>query len=92
MPRTRSAKKNLRKTSKRTLRNRWRKERLKKVLRDFQASLASKDASRISTSLTAAQRALDKAGSKGLLHRNTVARRKARLALAANKAKARISA
>ena len=92
MPRTRSAKKNLRKTIKRTLRNRWRKERLKKVLREFQTSLASKDQACIAAALKSAQRALDKAGSKGLLHRNTAARRKARLALAAKKARALLSA
>jgi len=89
MPRTRSAKKNARKTVKRTLRNKLRKERLKKIVRAFQDTLKKKsDEATVKTSLVKAQRAIDKAGSKGWIHKNTVNRKKSRLARAANKAKA----
>lgn len=92
MPRTRSAKKNMRKTRKRTLRKRLRKERLKKVVRGFQEALEERDATKITETLRKVQRALAKAGTKGLIHRNAVNRRKARLARAANKAKASVPA
>jgi small subunit ribosomal protein S20 len=85
MPKTRSAKKNVRKTLTHTLRNRLRKERLKKVIRAFQAVLKSGDAAKAREALVKAQRALDKAASKGWLHKNAANRKKARMALAANK-------
>ena len=88
MPRTRSAKKNVRKTLKLTLRNRLRRERLKKVVRKFHDAVQTKDQTRTQETLTSAQRALDKAASKGFIHRNAANRKKSRLAKAARKAAA----
>ncbi|MBN2711070.1 MAG: 30S ribosomal protein S20 [Planctomycetes bacterium] len=81
-----SAKKRIRQSLKRTLRNRVRKERLKKVVKGFNKALESKDSGVIGTELKKVSGAIDKAGKKGLLHKNAVNRKKSRLAKAANKA------
>jgi small subunit ribosomal protein S20 len=86
MAHTLSAKKRVRQNHKRALRNRSRKERLKKAIRGFTSALEAGDAAAIDTELTKAQKAVDKARTKGILHRRNADRRKARLAQAANRA------
>ncbi len=86
MPNIASAKKRVRQSAKRTMRNRVRKERIKKVLKSFNAVLETKDAGQIETGLRAAAKALDKSKTKGYVHPNTVNRKKSRLAKAANRA------
>jgi small subunit ribosomal protein S20 len=81
-----SAKKRVRQSEKRNLRNKVRKERIKKVIRTFDDAIKAGKEEDINTSLIAAQRAIDKAKTKGLFHRKTADRKKARLALAANRA------
>jgi len=81
-----SAKKRIRQNEKRRLRNRGRKERLKTALRGFQSALQSGEPQAINEELRKAQKALDKAQAKGILHRCNADRRKGRLALAANRA------
>jgi small subunit ribosomal protein S20 len=88
MANIKSAQKRVRQTKKRTMRNRARKERLKKAIKTFSTALESKDNSAINEELKKASRAIDKAGSKGIMHKNTVARRKSRMARAAAKASA----
>lgn len=77
MPHTSTAKKRLRQSEKRNLRNRMRKTRLKSVTKDV---LIATDAATAAESLKAAYRELDMAAKKGVIHPNTAARRKARLA------------
>jgi small subunit ribosomal protein S20 len=83
-----SAKKRIRQNEKRRLRNRGRKERLKRTLRGFHAALDGGDAGTITEELRKAHKALDKAQTKGILHRRSADRRKSRLARAANRAAA----
>lgn len=85
MPNIKSAKKRMRQSVKRTARNRVRKEKLKKALRSYRGALAAGDASVAAQELVKATRAVDKAGVKGILHKNTVNRKKSRLARAANR-------
>ena len=81
-----SAKKRIRQNEKRRLRNRVRKERLKKALRGFDEAIKGDDKQIVPDELKKVQRALDKAETKGILHRRNADRRKARLAKAANRA------
>jgi len=96
MPQIKSAKKRVRQTENRTARNRGRKERFKKTVREFRKVIASPEkaaeAAGSSVATLAAQqlakitKAIDKAGDKHIIHRNAVNRRKSRAAIAINKA------
>ena len=86
MPQIKSAKKRMRQEVKRAARNRGRKERLKKALKAFKVVLAKPRADAAGEALSSVAKAIDKAGAKGVLHRNAVNRRKSRAALALNKA------
>ncbi len=88
MPIIASAKKRMRQTKKRTLRNRVRKERLKKAIRKFNDAVKSNDSASVANELRAVSKAVDKAGVKGILHKNAVNRKKSRLAKAASRAAA----
>ena len=93
MPNIKSAAKRMRQTVKRTARNRVRKEKLKKALKTFKAAVRKADAPganpevarAVADGLKVVTKAVDKAGTKGTLHRNAVNRRKSRLAKAANR-------
>lgn len=79
MPIIKSAKKRVRVSRKATVRNVKTKRTLKSALKSFQSSLTG-------TSHSQAQSALDKAGKKGVLHKNKVARKKRQLAKSAKAA------
>lgn len=83
MPIIKSAKKRVRVARKATVRNAKTKRTLKTALKAFQASLTSKKAD---GSHAKVQSALDKAGKKGVMHKNKVARKKRQLAAAAKAA------
>jgi len=80
MPTSLSAKKRVRQNAKRRARNRMVKSIVRTQTRKLVAALDSGNAETASTEFRATARALDKAVSKGVLHRNTAARRKSRLA------------
>jgi small subunit ribosomal protein S20 len=86
MPNIKSAKKRVRQTEKRTLRNRAHKERLKKAVRAFGEEIKGADVGKRKDAVSKIQKAVDKAGVKGIIHKNTVNRKKSRLAKAANRA------
>jgi small subunit ribosomal protein S20 len=73
---------------KRHQRNMATKSALKTSTKKVQGSIADGDADTIVADQRAAARALDKAASKGVMHKRTVARKKSRLARAANAASA----
>lgn len=79
MPNTASAKKKMRQAKKRTLRNRLVKAKIKAAIKKFNEALQSKDVENIKSALIGAVKALDKAASKGVIHKNTAARKKSRL-------------
>lgn len=79
MPIIKSAKKRVRVSQKATVRNVKTKRSLKGALKSFHASLTG-------ASLSEAQSALDKAGKKGVMHKNKVARKKRQLAKTAKAA------
>ena len=74
-----SALKRARQTEKRTANNRLNKSRLRTELRKLRASIAAGDRQQADTALRAAISTLDKSVQKGVLHKNTVARKLSRL-------------
>ena len=83
-----SALKRHRQTLKRTARNQALRTRLRHAVRAVRQAVVGKDLAAAEETLRSAARALDKAVSKGLLHRNNAARRVARLSRAVSKLKA----
>jgi len=91
MPNTKQALKRMRVTEKRTARNRHVKSTVKTAVRRFGETLAKGSLESASDKLTAAVKVLDKAAGKGVLHKNTAARKKSRMAKRLNKLTAAIS-
>jgi len=81
-----SAKKRMRQNLKRRARNRAIKSATRTQVRKFLAALGSGDLQAAQDQFRLAARALDKAAGRGVLHKNTVARQKSRLAAKLNEA------
>lgn len=82
MPHLKSAKKRLRQTIKRNEHNRAVKKALKKQLKAMLEVAGQKDGTveKLKTEATAAVKKLDKAAARGIIHRNTAARKKSQIA------------
>ncbi len=85
MPNIQSAKKRVKVNKTKNLRNRMVKTGVKTSLKKFNAALAE-GVEPAAAQLSATTSALDKAVTKGVMHKNAANRRKARLAKAINKA------
>jgi small subunit ribosomal protein S20 len=79
MANTASARKRIRQTEKRTIRNRARKSRVRTFLRKVEQAIAGGDHAAAREALRVAQPELQRAATKGVMHRNTVARKMSRL-------------
>jgi small subunit ribosomal protein S20 len=77
-----------RQNEKRRMRNKAVRSALKTEAKKVRAAVVEGDAEAAQAQARVAARALDKAASKGVLHGRTAARRKSRLAKAANRAAA----
>jgi small subunit ribosomal protein S20 len=77
-----SALKRHRQSEKRRVRNQAIKTRLRHLVRDVRTALGERNAEAAAERLSRAARALDKAVTKGVLHRNSASRKIARLARA----------
>lgn len=84
MANTRSSKKDLRRIAKKRVTNLNAKSALKTYVKKVRTALATGDAATTESSLKAAVSALDKAQQRGIIHKNQAARRKSRIARAAN--------
>lgn len=80
-----SALKRHRQSERRRIRNKGAKTKLRHVVRTVRDSIDKQDGASATTALAAATKALDKAATKGVIHRNTAARRVARLMRAVHK-------
>jgi len=87
LPNIQSAKKRVKVSEKKNLHNRIIKSGMRTSIRKFEAAIAS-DAQNAGTQLSATSAVIDKAASKGVLHKNAANRKKARLAKQMNKAAA----
>ncbi|MCK8785856.1 30S ribosomal protein S20 [Roseomonas sp. NAR14] len=79
MANTASARKRIRQTEKRTARNRARRSRTRTFLRKVEEAIVGGDKSQADAAFRAAQPELHRAATKGVFHRNMVARKLARL-------------
>lgn len=77
MPRLKSSKKAMRKSSSANERNRARRSQLRTAIKKVRSAATGKEAQE---AYTEAERLLDRAGRKNLVHRNTASRTKSRLA------------
>ncbi len=87
MPNIQSAKKRVKVSEKKNLRNRIVKSGMRTSIRKFEAVIAS-DPQNAGAQLSATSAVIDKAASKGVVHKNAANRKKARLARQMNKAAA----
>lgn len=79
MANTASARKRIRQTAKRTERNQARKSRMRTFIKKVEAAIAGGDQESAAAALRAAQPEMHRAVTKGVAHRNTVARKLSRL-------------
>ncbi len=74
-----SARKRIRQTERRTERNRMRKSRVRTFVKKVESAIAGGDRGAAAEALRAAQPELQRAATKGVIHRNTVMRKLSRL-------------
>jgi small subunit ribosomal protein S20 len=86
MANTKSSKKDLRRTVKRRARNLGTRSALKTFVKKVKVAAATGEVATTQAALVSAVSALDKASQRGIIHKNQAARRKSRIAKAANKA------
>ena len=79
MANTASARKRIRQTAKRTLRNHARKTRMRTFIKKVEAACASGDKAAAAEALRVAQPEMQRAVGKGVAHLNTVSRKLSRL-------------
>ena len=75
-----SSRKRIRQNAKRRARNRWRKSQVKDVVRQFNAALHDGKTREAAELLKTVYKQLDRTAARGAVHKNTAARKKARLA------------
>ncbi len=80
-----SAEKRIRQTAKRTERNRYYRTRIKNIIKAVRESVAANDAAKAQEALKVANKELHKFVSKGIIKKNTAARRVSRLNAAVKK-------
>ncbi|MDE2516063.1 MAG: 30S ribosomal protein S20 [Rhodospirillales bacterium] len=79
MANTASARKRIRQTERRTLRNQARTSRMRTFIKKVEAAIAGGDKAVAADALKAAQPEMQRAAGKGVTHANTVARKISRL-------------
>jgi len=84
MANTKSAEKRIRTNEKRTARNASMKSAMRTAMKKVEIAVANQDAEAAKEALKLAVRKLDKAVTKGLIHKNTANRHKSRLAKKVN--------
>jgi small subunit ribosomal protein S20 len=83
-----SAKKRVRQNARRNALNRHRKELLKQDIKGFTAAVTAHDPAKAATALNVVVQRLDRVASKGVIHKNTAARKRSRLTKRLNVLKA----
>jgi len=85
---TASAKQRIRNSARKAQHNRLHRSRSRTAVKSVRASLAGKDIPTAKEDIITAISYLDKAAGKGVIHKNSAARKKSRLVKALNKAEA----
>ena len=81
MPNIKSAKKRVLVTEKKTLQNKMFKSAFKTLVKKYEAAVTAGDAETAKTLYTEVIKETDKAAAKGIIHKNTAARKKSRFSL-----------
>jgi len=89
VPNIKSAEKRVLVTARRSLRNASLKSALRTTVKKFETTIAQNDVDQARIALNIATRALDKAATKGIIHRNAASRKKSRLTRRLNAAVAK---
>ncbi|WP_446898737.1 30S ribosomal protein S20 [Clostridium sp. LBM24168] len=84
MANIKSAKKRIKVIQTKTLRNKIIKSSLKTTIKKFLAAVENKNVDEAKVTFINSTKALDKAASKGIIHKNNAARKKSRLAAKLN--------
>lgn len=84
MANIKSAKKRIKVTETKTLKNKMIKSALKTTIKKFEVAVTAKNVDEAKTNYTNVVKALDMAASKGIIHKNKAARSKSRLATKLN--------
>ncbi|AOR22969.1 30S ribosomal protein S20 [Clostridium taeniosporum] len=84
MANIKSAKKRIKVTETKTLKNRMIKSALKTVIKNFETAVAVNNVEEAKAAFVAVTKSLDVATSKGVVHKNMAARKKSRLAAKLN--------
>ena len=79
MANTVSARKRVRQNERRRMRNRWRMKTLRDAIKSFDDAVIHSETDKAKEMYTLSAKLLDKTASKGVIHKNTAARRKSRL-------------
>ena len=79
MANTASARKRIRQTERRTERNTARRSRMRTAIKKVETAIAGGDKTAAAEALRAAQPELQRASTKGVVHKNTIARKLSRL-------------
>jgi small subunit ribosomal protein S20 len=85
MANIKSSKKDIKRSTKRRITNTATKSALKTYVKKVRTAVTTSEPANVSTALVNAVSALDKAAQRGVIHKNAAARRKSRIAKAANK-------
>lgn len=85
MANIKSAKKRIKVTETKTLRNKMIKSSLKTAIKKFEVAVAAGNKEEATATFAGAVKALDMATTKGVVHKNMAARKKSRLAAKLNK-------
>lgn len=85
MANIKSAKKRIKVTEVKTLRNKMVKSALKTLIKKYEIAVASGNVEEAKTALQAAVKSLDMAAAKGVIHKNKASKKKSRLTLRLNK-------
>jgi len=80
-----SAKKRIKVTQAKTLRNKMAKSALKTSIKKYETALAAGNVDEAKVLLGSAIKSIDMAASKGMIHKNVASRKKSRLTLKLNK-------
>lgn len=88
MPNIKSVMKDVKKSRERHERNVAAKSKIKTFVKKAKSAIEAGDDAATTQAISAATSVIDKAAEKGIIHKNAAARRKSRVMIAANKAKA----
>lgn len=78
MPNIKSAKKRVKTTASRTLRNKMYRSEMKTIIKKFDLALESGDKNAATAAYLAAVKKVDQASARGILHKNTASHRKSK--------------